>query len=114
MEEVAKLKKQIKKLKETIRELEYQRDKKALIDTLNLDYYIVRRMSDLAFMRFEEAIRESNYLKAIDAVYGLEKVDELLKQGAKFENIIRALDEVYQQSVEARESEPLREEDLPF
>lgn len=112
--QVAKLKKQVKKLKETIKELEYQRDKKVLSEALRLDYYLIRRVDDVSFRRFEEAIKESKYLKAIDALYGLEKVDKLMKEGAKFENIIRALDEIYLQSVEMREQASVKEDDLPF
>lgn len=113
-EKVAKLKKQVKKLKETIREMEYQRDKKALSDALDLDYYVIRRAGAYTFSRFEQAIKELNYLSAIDALDGISKVDKLLKEGAKFENIIRALDEIYLQSVEMREPEPVEDEDLPF
>lgn len=108
--EVAKLKRQVKKLKATIRELEYQRDKKALSEALNLDYFVIRRMDDYVFRKFEDAIKESKYLTAIRALYGLDKVDELMKEGMKIENIIRALDEIYQQSVEIWEQIPTEED----
>lgn len=116
-QQVAKLKKQVRKLKETIKEMEYQRDKKALSDALNLDYYLVRREGredNYRFSKFEEAIKESQYLMAIDTLFGLAKVDKLMKEGATFENIIRALDEIYLQGVEMLEPEPVSEEDLPF
>lgn len=112
-QQVAKLKRQVRKLKETIEELKYQADKKALSEALSLDYYVIRRQDNYRFTSFEEAIKESQYLTAIDSLFGLTKVDTLMKEGATFENIIRALDEIYLQSVELRESAPV-EEDLPF
>lgn len=114
--QVAKLKKQVKKLKETIAEMKYQNDKRALSETLDLDYYLIRRMDSYIFSRFEEAIKESHYLTAIDTLYGLTKVDKLMKEGVTFENIIRALDEIYLQSVGMREPAPVEEaaeEELP-
>ena len=111
-QQVAKLKKQVRKLKETIKELKYQNDKTALSAALDLDYYVIRRSNNYSFTLFEEAIKKSQYLKAIDALYGLSKVDTLMNEGVTFENIIRALDEIYLQSVEMRE--PPLEEDLPF
>ncbi len=113
-QQVAKLKKQVRKLKETIKELEYDNDKRALSAALDLDYYLIRRMDNYRFERFEEAIKESKYLTAIDALFGIAKVDKLMKEGATFENIIRALDEVYLQGVEMLEPEAVNEEDLPF
>ena len=109
-EQVVKLKRQVKKLKEQIREMKYQIDKKDLSGTLDLDYYVIRREDSYRFIKFEEAIKESNYLKAIDALFGLEKVDKLMKEGATFENIIRALDEIYLESVEMRNPVPDEED----
>ena len=109
--QVAKLKEQVRTLKETIKEMEYQRDKKALREALYLDYYIIERADSFVFSRFEKAIKELKYLTAIDALYGLEKVDALMREGAKFENIIRALNEVYLQSVKMRESAPAEDND---
>lgn len=113
-QQVAKLKKQVRKLKETIKEMEYQNDKKALFEALDLDYYVIRREDSYRFPKFENAIKESQYLTAIDALYGETKVDKLMKEGATFENIIRALDEIYLQSVEMREPVPAEEDELPF
>lgn len=117
-QQVARLKRQVRKLKETIREMEYQRDKNALSLELDLDYYLIRQMDNYRFERFEEAIKESQYLTAIDALFGLGKVDKLMKEGATFENIIRALDEIYLQGVDMRAPEPapepFEEVDLPF
>lgn len=116
--QVAKLKKQVRKLKETIKEMKYQSDKKALSEALDLDYYVIRRSDSYVFPRFERAIKESQYLTAIDALYGLEKVDALMKEGVAFKNIVRALDEIYLQSVKMREQapveEPVEEDGLPF
>jgi len=109
--QVARLRKQVRKLKEIIKEMEYQRDKKALSEALDLDYYVIRRSDNYVFPRFERAIKESKYLMAIDALYGLEKVDALMKEGVAFENVVRALDEVYLQSVKMRESAPAEDED---
>ena len=108
--QIAKLKEQVRKLKETIKEMEYQKDKKTIIEALDLNYYVIKR-SELVFPRFAKAIKESKYLMAIDALYGLEKVDALMKEGVSFENIARALDEVYLQSVKTRESVPVEDED---
>ena len=108
--QIAKLKKQVRTLKETIKEMEYQRDKKAITEALDLNYYVIKR-SELVFPRFEKAIKESKYLTAIDALYGLEKADALMKEGVSFENIARALDEVYLQSVKMRKSAPAEDED---
>lgn len=113
-QQVAKLKKQVRELKETIKELKYENDKTALSAALDLDYYLIRRMDSYRLERFEEAIKESKYLTAIDALFGVGKVDKLMKEGATFENIIRALDEIYLQGVEMLEPETVNEEDLPF
>ena len=113
LEQVAKLEKQVRELKETIKEMEYRRDKRALSEALDLDYYLIRKADEYRFTRFEEAIKESRYLTAIDALFGLKAVDTLMKEGATFENIIRALDEIYLQGVEMREPAP-DVADLPF
>lgn len=107
--QIAKLKEQVRELKETIKEMEYQRDKKLISEALDLNYYVIRR-SELVFPKFEKAIKESKYLTAIDALYGLEKVDALMKEGVTFENITRALNEAYLQSVKMRESAATEDE----
>ena len=113
-EQVVKLKRQVKKLKETINEMKYQQDKRNIIEVLSLNYYVVDRNNEYAFRVFEENIKDGKYLKALDAIYGLEYADKLMLLGVTFETIVKVLDEVYLQSVKMREPVEVAEEDAPF
>lgn len=114
--QVAKLKRQVKKLKSSL----YEREKHIVVEMLLLNSLLVHRSSVSTFTSAERLLRQSRYIEMISSVYRQAVLDALLNMGISFNTIVRVIDEKYAEGVELHGGSPAELEEtvgdieLPF